>query len=152
MQRYVDRINRQLPAHALWDGYQIRIFKRKNLVISGSQDWIYFHNIDLIFKKVIFFNLPAQWHDTYIEGDDLFRLSSPEEFRQHHPDFDPGDRHVFAIDLHLYVMDPPERHTYFVVGENVFYQLLKDPAGDGIVEYEDPLGEVGFRCKENRVR
>ena len=46
MQQYVDRINSQFPVAALFDGYRIRMFKHKNLVVGGSQDWIYYHNID----------------------------------------------------------------------------------------------------------
>lgn len=152
MQRYVDRINEQLPVHALWDGYYIRMFKRKNLVIGGSQDWIYFHNVDLIFKKVIFFNLPSDWRDTAIEGEDLFRISDEDEFRLHHPDFDIQDRHVFAIDLHYDFKGEYQKHTFFIVAANVFYERLQDPVGDGMIHYEDPMGRVGFLCKENRVR
>lgn len=51
MQKYVDQINQKLPAHAMWNDYYIRMFKRKNLVIDGSQDWVYYHDIDLIFKR-----------------------------------------------------------------------------------------------------
>lgn len=51
MQRYVDQINGSFPVNALWDGYMIRKFKKNNLVIGGSQDWIYYHNIDVIFKS-----------------------------------------------------------------------------------------------------
>ncbi|MBR9920486.1 MAG: hypothetical protein GYB31_06575 [Bacteroidetes bacterium] len=151
MQQFVDKINEQLPVHAMWDGYQIRKFKRKNLVIGGSQDWIYYHNVDLIFKQVTFFNLPARWRDTQIVGEDLFRLSDKEEFAQHHPDFVVGDKHVFAIDLHFSYQDIFQKHTYFVVASRVFFERLKDPSGDGLVEYEDPLGEVGFLPKTNRL-
>ena len=148
MQQYVDQVNEQLPVHALWNGYKIRVFKRKNLVISGSQDWIYYHNIDLIFKKVTFFNLPPEWSDTAIVGDDLFRLSTQSEFKKHHPGFDSQDRHIFAIDFHDQFADKPEKDTRFIVAANVFFQTLQDPTGDGIVDYED---KRGYLCKENRV-
>ena len=151
MQRYVDNINAKFSVHALWNGYKIRIFKRKNLVIGGSQDWIYYHNIDVIFKKVTFFNLPESWHDTASEGEDLFRLSDHEEFNKHHPDFDPGDRHVFAFDLFFDQEDTYRKHTFFIVAATVFFERYDDPMGDGIVHYEDPLEEMGWLCKENRV-
>lgn len=151
MQTFVDKINAQFPAHALWDGYYIRIFKRKNLVIGGSQDWIYYHNIDVIFKKVSFFNLPPWWRDTAIEGDDLFRLSTQEEFLQHHPDFDPGDKHVFAFDLFYDIHDSYQKHTFFVLAGNVFFERYQNPTGDGMIHYEDPLGRAGFMSKMNRV-
>lgn len=151
MQEFVDRINAQLPVHALWDGYKIRIFKRKNLVISGSQDWIYHHNIDLIFKKVIFFNLPAQWHDAAVAGDHLFRLTDQNEFKTHHPLFDPEDRHIFAIDLYSNFLEAREKHTFFIVAANVFFERLDDPLGDGIVEYQDPLPLAPYLSKYNRV-
>lgn len=119
--------------------------------MCGSQDWIYYHNIDLIFKKVIFFNLPAWWKDTASPTDDLFRLSNIDEFRKHHPYFDIQDRHVFAIDLAFDINNNYEKQTFFVVAANVFFELLNDPAGDGIVNYEDPMEDIDFLSKTNRV-
>ncbi|MEM7102724.1 MAG: hypothetical protein AAF502_06265 [Bacteroidota bacterium] len=150
MQQYVDKINSKFSVHALWDGYYIRMFKRRNLVIGGSQDWIYYHNIDIIFKKVIFFNLPSYWQDACIEGEDLFRLTTHEELILHHPDFNPLDRHVFAIDLDFDYLGKGDKHTYFIVAANVFYER-HDPPGDGLLYYEDPLGKVGIYNKNNRV-
>jgi hypothetical protein len=129
MQQYVDQINSKLLVHALWNGYKIRMFKRKNLVIGGSQDWIYYHNIDVIFKKVTFFNLPDRWHDTAIQGADLFRSTNLEEFKKHHPNFDTQDRHIFAFDLAFDLNNKYEKHIYYVVAANVFLNLpenLKD--------------------------
>jgi hypothetical protein len=123
--KYVNDINAQLPAHALWDGYYIRKFKKKNLVIGGSQDWIYYHNIDLIFKKVSFYNLPAFWRDTAIIGDDVFRLSSSKEFKSHHPDFEIGENHVFAFDLFYNIFESREQHTFFVLAKTVFFRALQ---------------------------
>ncbi|MEZ4688480.1 MAG: hypothetical protein R3B47_21185 [Bacteroidia bacterium] len=149
MQQFVDKINAQLPVHAFWDGYYIRMFKRNNLMIGGSQDWIYYHNVDLIFKKVTFFNLPPWWRDTAIVGDDLFRLSSPEEFHAHFPEIDTGDRHVFAFDLHYDIHESFTKHSFFVLAANVFFEKLT--SGDGKITYEDPLGKEGFWSKKNRV-
>ncbi len=150
MQKYVDHVNSKFLVSALWNGYKIRMFKRSNLVIGGSQDWVYFHNIDVIFKKVIFFNLPEGWADTSVDHkEDLFRLSDVEEFKKHHPDFDPQDRHIFAFDLTFYFKEVPESYTYFVVAANVFFDQLEQ--GDGMIYYEDPLGEVGYGVLENRA-
>jgi hypothetical protein len=151
MQKIVDSINGQFPVDALWNGYKIRMFKRKNLVVGGSQDWMYFHNIDVIFKKVIFFNLPSGWHDTSVHGDDLFRLSTKEEFQKHHPDFEVGSYHVFAFDLYKgFEAEAPT--TFFVVANNVFFERLQNPAGDGIVDYEDPLEDIDYYSRENRIK
>ncbi|MCB9233355.1 MAG: hypothetical protein H6581_16985 [Bacteroidia bacterium] len=147
MQKIVDRINASFSVHALWNGYRIRMFRRKNLVISGSQNWTYYRNLDVIFKKVIFFNLPPEWHDTWIRGEDLFRLSTVAEFRQHHPDFDPLDRHVFAIDLTY----SGTQRTFFILASNVFCVRCESPDNDGDIYYEDPLGEAAFWSGENRV-
>lgn len=151
MQTYVDRINERLPVHTMWDGYYIRKFKRKNLVIGGSQGWIYYHNVDLIFKQVTFYNLPPWWRDAAIRGDDLFRLSDEEEFKKHHPDFDIGDQHVFALDIHFDIHDSMKKHTFFVVAANVFFEKYGNPSGDGIVDYEDPLKGEKYSSKKNRV-
>jgi hypothetical protein len=150
MKCYVNTINAAFPVNALWDGYKIRKFKKRNLVIGGSQDWIYFHNIDVIFKKVTFFNLPAEWSDTSVNGKSLFRLSTAKEFRRHFPDFEVGDKHVFAFDMYFPFDNLPKEHTYFVLASNVFFDRPQ-PTGDGMVDYEDPAENAGFMCKENRV-
>jgi hypothetical protein len=150
MQRYVDQINQEFQVGALWNGYGIRMLKKNNLVIGGSQDWIYFHNIDVIFKKVIFYNLPSQWQDTAVVGNDLFRLSDQHEFELSHPDFDVENRHVFAFDMHIEQNREMEKHTFFIVASNVFFDK-PEPVGDGFIDYDDPLGDVGFWCKKNRV-
>ncbi len=151
MQIYTDKLNSQFSVHALWNGYNIRMFKHKNLVIGGSQDWIYYHDIDIIFKKVIFFNLPSGWSDTLIKGDDLFRLTNEEEFKIHHQNFDTQNQHIFAFDLVSNYDETDQKHTFFVVAKNVFLEKYTKKLGDGIIDYKDPLGDVGFQSKENRV-
>lgn len=154
MQTYVDQINQKFNVHGCWDGYYIRLFKRKNLVIGGSQDWCYYHNLDVIFKTVIFFDLPSSWRDTEISGEDLFRLANLEEFKIYHPDFEMSKypkHHIFAIDIHFTYDGRFEKNTYFIVATNVFLEIYTDPIGDGHIEYEDPLEHKGFLCRENRV-
>ena len=149
--KMVDYVNENLPLHSLWDGYWISRFKRNNLMISGSQDQIYYRNYDIVFKKVIFFNLPEQWRDTNFIGDDFLRLSTKEEFEIYHPKFDIMDRSVFAIDLYYNGFDTFEKHTFFVIAKKVYLFECVHPDGKPIWEYEDPLGKVGYQCKENRA-
>ncbi|MCB0852675.1 MAG: hypothetical protein KDD63_10650 [Bacteroidetes bacterium] len=151
-QQIVDQINDRLPVHAMWDGFYIYKFKRSNLLISASQDHIYYRIFDLVFLKVIFFFFFSFWRDTNVVGDDLLRLSDREEFAQHHPNFDPQDRQIFAIDLHYSYQDEYQKHTFFVVAEKVFLFKCEPPNDGPGIDYEDPMGKVGFLCKENRVR
>ena len=150
IQAYTDKINAQFSVHEMWNGYHIRMFKRKNLVIGGSQDWTCFHNIDVIFKKVIFFNLPQSWSDTQILGDDLFRLATLGEFHDCHPEFDTQGLHIFALDFGL-GRDKSEKNTRFVVARTVFLEKYVEGGGDGKISYKDPLGNTGFHSKENRL-
>lgn len=150
MAEYVRKINERLPVHAMWDGYWIESFKRSNLQISGSLDRLYYREWDIVFKKVTFFNLPAEWRDTNIIGNDFFCLSSKEEFKLHHPDFDPGDHHIFAIDLWYPFLEPTEKHTFFVVAANVFLFKCESPDTDVWMNYTDPL-LGGYKEKRNRV-
>lgn len=152
MQEYVNQINQKFPIHSCSDGYNIRLFKQKNLVIGGSRDWTYCHNVDIIFKKVIFFNLYFRWHDTEMDGDNFFRLANPGEFENYHPDFDTTGYHVFAIDLYFtYDETYYDKNTCFVVAENVFLEIFDQPIGDGMIHYEDPFKTKDFLCRENRV-
>lgn len=147
----VDKINETLPVHALWDGFWIHKFKRSNLVISGSQDQTYYRNYDLVFKKVLFFNLPRAWRDTNVLGDHMLRLSDREEFARHHPGFDVQDRQIFAIDLHYDVEGQWQKHTFFVVAAHVYLFKCEPPDDAPGLFYTDPLGDVWYPCKENRV-
>lgn len=150
MQQYVDQINGSFPVNALWDGYMIRKFKKNNLVIGGSQDWIYYHNIDVMFKKVTFFNLPSQWRDTWVKGDNLFRLTTSKEFKLEFPNFDIGDKHVFAFDMTFPFDNITKENTFFVIASNVFFDRPQ-PTGDGMVDYEDPYDPVALDFEGNRV-
>ena len=148
----VHQVNERLPVHSMWDGFWINKFKRSNLQISCSFDRIYYRNFDLVFKKVVFFNLPHQWRDTHVFGDHILRLSNKDEFSTHHPNFDFQGKHIFAIDLHFDINNVFQKHTYFVVASKVFLFKCEYPDNASGYEYEDPYGEdVGFECKENRV-
>ena len=147
----VENINRTLPVHAMWDGFWIEKFKRSNLVVSCSQDRLYYRSFDIVFKKVIFHNLPAEWRDTNVLGDNVIRLSDGEEFAEYHSDFDIEDRNIFAIDLHYDENGKQTKHTFFVVGAKVYLFRCEPPNNRPEFDYTDPLGEVGYGCKQNRV-
>jgi hypothetical protein len=144
----VNKINDLFPLHSMWDGLWVHEFKRKNLVIGASFDRIYYREYDIVFKKVIFFNVPHAWRDTDVHGEHLLRLSTTEEFASHHPNFKTGDKPIFAIDLTFDEL----HHTFFVVAEKVYLVKL-DPAlqNYGGAEYKDPFIAEIFPSKKNRV-
>jgi hypothetical protein len=75
----------------------------------------------MIFRGVSFFNLPDEWRDTDIDGDNLLRLSNVEEFQMYHPDFDCGDKHVFAIDIY-FGRDEKIKHTFFIIADHIIIE------------------------------
>lgn len=147
----VEKINKILPLHRMWDGFWVHSFKRKTLVISCSFDRIYYRDFDLVFKQVIFFNVPEEWRDTNIHGDELIRLASPEEFCNHHPGFDTGDHLIFAIDIYFYKNDLSEKHTFFVAAIHIYLNECGPGNNNPAPEYDDPFNEEAFPCTKNRV-
>jgi hypothetical protein len=148
----VQHINKELPLHSMWDGFWVQSFKRGTLIISCSFDRSYYRNFDIVFKKVIFFNVPDEWRDTDIEGDDLLRLASAEEFQNHHPGFDPLDRHIIAVDIHFRDENGERiKHTFFILAEHIYLNKCVGPDSKPVVEYKDPFSNELFPCKKNRV-
>ncbi|MFO0552457.1 MAG: hypothetical protein U0271_28975 [Polyangiaceae bacterium] len=146
-------MNRTVPLHSLWDGFWIHRYRHKTLVVAGSFDRIYYRNVDVVFKDVSFFNLPAEWRDTWIEGDDLVRLSNPTEFTRAHPDVDVGDRQVFAIDIvfHVPALFPePAKHTFFVLAKRLYVNECTPADNHPAPLYEDPADDA-FPSHANRV-
>ena len=88
MLEIVRTINAALPVHSMWDGFWVHSFRRRTLVISCSFDKIYYREFDLIFKKVIFFNVPESWRDTAVMGDEMIRVATVDEFHKYHEGFD----------------------------------------------------------------
>ena len=137
----------------MWDGLWVHKFKRNNLVIGASFDRCYYRDYDIVFKKVIFFNLPYQWRDTEVNTEDLIRLSTKEEFEKQHPDFDTSNKNIFAIDI-CFTNFARENimHTFFVVAETVYIFKPQPPENKyGGAEYTDPFIDELFPCKKNRV-
>lgn len=148
----IQRINKELPLHSMWDGFWVHSFNRGTLVISCSFDRIYYRNFDLVFKKVIFFNVPVEWRDTDIYGDDLLRLATKDEFIEHQPGFDPLDRQIIAIDIHFRLLSGEiKKHTFFILAEHVYLNKCVAPDYSPASEYADPYSEEPFPCKKNRV-
>jgi hypothetical protein len=161
----IKKINEDLPLHSMWDGFWVHSFKRGTLVISCSFDRIYYRQFDLVFKKVIFFNVPERWRDSNVDGDDLLRLASPEEFRRHHPDFDTKGHLIFAIDMHLEIINDiiheingePQREirrawepfTFFIVATHVYLNECTPEDNNPVPEYEDRLHSMSMK---NRVK
>jgi hypothetical protein len=136
----------------MWDGFWVHSFNKGTLIISCSFDRIYYRNFDLVFKKVIFFNVPAEWRDTDIYGDDLLRLASKEEFEKHHPDFDVADHHIIAVDLHFRYTDGNVRKfTFFILAAHVYLNKCEPGNSNPVAEYTDPYSGEFFPCMKNRV-
>ena len=147
----VKTINETLPIHSLWDGFWVHYFKRKTLIISCSFDRIYYRNFDLIFKQVIFFNVPDEWSDTSIHGDELIRLAAKSEFKKHHPDFDLQDEIIFGIDIYIENNRSSEVHTFFIIAKHIYLQKCEVPDNNPTPEYTDPFCNEIFPCKKNRI-
>ncbi|MEO7048696.1 MAG: hypothetical protein ABI091_25570 [Ferruginibacter sp.] len=150
-EQIVKRINESLPLHSMWDGFWVHYFKAKTLIISASFDMIYYRDYDLIFKKVIFFNVPERWRDTDISGEELVRLSTEEEFAQHHPGFSTQNHFIFAIDIHFARNNNVTKYTFFIVAKYIY--LVKCEGADSKPDafYTEKYNDEMFPCIKNRV-
>ena len=151
MQKIVEKINADLPLHSLWDGFWVRSFKRRTLVISGSLDRIYYRDYDIVFKRVTFFNVPNQWRDSQISGKNFFRLASKEEFLTHHLGFEPHHLPIFAIDIHYGVNDVSVKFTFFIVAKNVYLNKCEEPDNDPGCYYTDTFETDPANSFSNKV-
>ncbi len=151
MRDILSRINKEMLVHCMYDGFCIHSFKQKTLIISGSHDSIYMRDIDIVFKKVIFFNVPEKWRDTQITGDEMIRLATIEEFQKQHPGFDTGDYFIFAIDLHFYDVPHAGMHTYFIVAEHIYLNHCEPGNNNPVPEYVEKE-ESDFLSMKNKVR
>ncbi len=148
----VDKINTDLPLNRMWDGFWVHEFRKRTLTISCSFDRILYREYDIIFNKVIFFNVPESWRDNNVRSDNLLRLATKEEFEKQQPGFDVRDRLIFAIDLTYYINEVPVVDTYYIVAKHVFLVEAKAPDNHPGSDYIDPLEDEPGRCFENRVR
>ncbi len=149
MQSIIKKINEDLPLHSLWDGFWVYYFKRGTLIIAGSFNRIYYRDFDIVFKKVSFFNIPAEWRDTDIKGDDLIRLADKDEFAKQFPDFDVQDKFIFAIDI--YFRNVGEEKTFYIVAEHIYLNKCTPEDNSPGSSYVDPFADEPFPCFKNRV-
>lgn len=147
----VSTINNQLPLHNMWDSFWVHSFKRKTLVVSCSFDRIYYRDYDIVFKKVIFFNLPTQWRDTNIPGNDLIRIANEEEFLQHHLGFDASGFSIFAIDMYFGNNGTAEKHSFFIIAKHIYLNKCDAANNNPSPNYTDPFAKDIFPSKMNRV-
>ncbi len=149
----VRSINDTLPVHSMWDGFWVQSFKRKTLIISCSFDSIYYREFDLIFKKVIFFNVPENWRDTAVIGDEMIRIATVDEFGKYQEGFDTRGLTIFAIDLHFrhHGTDSSKMHTFFIVAEHIYLVKCLPGNNNPAPEYVDSFGDEEFPCMKNRV-
>ena len=150
----VRTINAALPVNSMWDGFWVHSFRRRTLIISCSFDKIYYREFDLIFKKVIFFNVPESWRDTSVMGDDMIRVATMAEFHKYHEGFDTKNQFIFAIDLHFrhHGAENSTMHTFFIVAEHIYLVKCQHGNNNPVPEYVEPFGEEDFPCMKNRVR
>jgi hypothetical protein len=152
----------------VWDGFWIQSFRRGTLIVSGSHDIIYGRDFDLIFKGVIFFNVPSQWNDSNVDGDLLLRIAPLEEFKKSYPFFETKDHLILAIDMHLEINKDVlpgaegnvnriinrawEPFTFFLVTRHVYFNKCSGPHDSILRDYEDPfIDELEYACMKNRV-
>lgn len=147
----INELNKNLPVHNMWDGFWIHYYEKDYLMLSCSFDRIYYRDFDIEFRGVIFFNLPDEWRDTDIQGDELIRLSDKEEFGLYHPDFDTGEHTIMAIDIYFDRGVNTKKQTFFVVAKSVFLQRIQQNIRIPTSNYVDIYANEKFPCFKNRV-
>jgi hypothetical protein len=150
-QEKIDQINQELPLHSMWDGFWVHAFDKGRLQVSCSFDRIYYRDFDIVFRDVIFFNLPDEWRDTDIRGENLLRIASKNEFIVHHPDFDTQDHSILAIDIFISRREAIFKHTFFIVATSVELSKCVQYNNSPAAEYMEVFPNEPFPCKKNRV-
>jgi hypothetical protein len=141
----VSKVNQFLPFNSMWDGFWVHAFKRSNLVIGAAFDRSLGRDFDIVFKKVIFFNLPARWSDSHVVGGQLVRLATQQEFALQQPDFDTQNLSIFAFDI-SWGCPLGERlfYTYYVVAKSIWaFKCEGDDRQYGGAEFTDPWAVGG---------
>lgn len=148
----VTKVNQELPLHDLWDGFWIYEFYEGKLTITCSFDSIYYRNFDILFEDVIFFNVPLNWRDTDVKGNNLLRIADKAEFLTQQPNFDTAHLTVFAIDLHQFNGKEYEKHSYYIVAKSV--ALIECSAGDNVpgTLFIDPYPDDSNTSKRNKIK
>lgn len=149
----VEQINQFIPVHSMWDGFWIHSFLKNELTISCSFDRMYYRNFDIIFSNVIFFNLPDEWRDTNVLGDNLIRLADEKEFLQQQPNFDIKGKTIFAIDLYYYPYEKPTiTYTFYIVADDLLAEACTEGNSSPAVDYTDRFENEPYPCLKNRVK
>jgi hypothetical protein len=97
-------INKMLPS--LCDGMQIYSCNINELIICGSFDFCYYHNLEIIFYEPSFFSLPVSFHTDNL----IFRIGNNEERNNLMKEIE-TDNSVFIFEN--------EENSYFVFAQNV---------------------------------
>lgn len=142
----------------MWDGFWVHQFKRGVLVVSCSFDSIYYREYDIIFKGVVFFNLPHRWKDTAVKTPDFMRLSSKDEFYSCNNVANTDSKIIVAFDLFFQdystekqEFEQEQKQTFFVVAEHIYLNKCTDENNNPAPEYQDAFINEKFPCKKNRV-
>lgn len=149
----ISAVNQVIPLQSMWDGFWIHQFSEGELIISCSFNRIYYRDFDIIFTGVTFFNLPEEWRDTDVPGDELIHISSPSAFDRANPGFNTDHKLVLAIDLIFPTGQGHGRklYTFFIVCDSVTAERCKPGYSSPVREYTDPLEHEPYPCMSNRV-
>jgi hypothetical protein len=149
-QHWLNKMHEIIPIESMWDGFWIKDFSKKDLVISCSFDRILYRNFDIIFKDVSFFNLPYEWRDSNLIGQKLFYLEKRNDFEKYSNLKLKDSEFVFGIDLYFSHLNQ-KNHTFTIVAQHVFTEECRKGDAFPDVYYKDPLGDKGYLSLENRV-
>ncbi|WP_417397369.1 hypothetical protein [Gimesia chilikensis] len=94
------------------DDFRIESYTGSNLLITGSFDFAYYHEVEVEFREVLYLSLPVLFWNPH------FRLASVDEIKAVRKFIAVGDRHtVFCIEAESDVSF--EKIPFYVVAESV---------------------------------
>ena len=117
--KWLEIMHNTIQIESMWDGFWIHSFQKNDLILSCSFDRLLYRNYNIIFKDVRFFNLPAEWRDTALEGNTLFYLENSKAFEQEMKFKLEDDEFVFGIQLN-YRQFTHYDYYFHVVAKHVF--------------------------------
>ncbi|QDT36261.1 hypothetical protein [Stratiformator vulcanicus] len=108
VQRLIERINEAIQAKEVTD-FQICSFQNDSLLLIGSFNLAYYHDLEVRFHKVTYINLPVYGIDSPI-----FSIATKLEQEQH-AQLDLQEETLFRI------VSSPElfSHPYFIAAEQI---------------------------------
>ena len=111
--REFDRINEIVETTSTVD-FRIQSYDSANLMITGSFDFCYYHEVEILFSKVSYFSLPTDFRYP------KFRIATIKEIDQIKKNIAIGtEKTIFCIEA-----EPTcdlEKSPYFVVAESVSF-------------------------------